>query len=61
MNSDPLAQSAKTHLITLCEKIPTRQLGSPGNQAAAMYFADGMAKNDFIVESQPFVCIDLRQ
>jgi len=61
MNSDPLAQSAKTHLITLCEKIPTRQLGSPGNQAAAMYFADGMAKNDFIVESQPFDCIDVRQ
>ncbi|MBM3137145.1 MAG: M28 family peptidase [Chloroflexi bacterium] len=61
MVSDPLSQSAKTHLITLCEKIPTRQLGSHGNQAAARYFADIMANNGFTVESQPFDCIDMRQ
>jgi aminopeptidase YwaD len=61
MISDKLAQLAKTHLHTLCEKVPTRQLGSAGNQAAARYFADVMTRNGFTVEIQPFDCIDMRQ
>jgi aminopeptidase YwaD len=60
MNSHLFAQLAETHIHTLCVEIPTRQVGSTGNQAATQYFANVMAKNGFKVESQPFDCIDMR-
>lgn len=60
MNSDSLARLAGIHIQKLCEEIPTRQVGSAGNQAATRYFADVMAQNGFTMESQPFDCMDMR-
>jgi aminopeptidase YwaD len=61
MNSEPLARLAETHIHFLCEEIPTRQVGSTGNQAATQYFANTMSQNGFKVERQTFDCIDMRQ
>jgi aminopeptidase YwaD len=56
-----LTQQAEKHLHKLCVEIPTRQLGSPGNQNAVKYFRLAMDENGFSVERQPFQCIDMRQ
>lgn len=61
MASFHLIQQAEKHLKKLSVDISTRQLGSPGNQAAVQYFAQVMEKNGFTVERQPFACIDMRQ
>jgi len=61
MASIQLFQQAENHLRKLCVDIPTRRLGSPGNQIAVNYFAQVMAENGFTVERQPFACIDMRQ
>ena len=61
MASFYLIQQAEKHLKKLSVDISTRQLGSPGNQAAVQYFAQEMKKNGFTVERQPFACIDMRQ
>jgi len=61
MASIQLFQQAEKHLHKLCADIPTRRLGSPGNQAAVEYFTQVMEENGFIVERQPFACIDMRQ
>lgn len=60
MTSDQLARLAEPHIHTLCVEIPTRQVGSAGNQAATRYFADVMEQNGFRVEQQSFDCIDMR-
>jgi aminopeptidase YwaD len=44
------------HLAHLCEEIGPRPLGSPKNQAAATYIADGFAACGLQVERQTFPC-----
>jgi aminopeptidase YwaD len=44
------------HLTHLCEEIGPRPLGSPANQAAAAYIADGFAACGLGVERQTFPC-----
>jgi aminopeptidase YwaD len=61
MNSESLARLAETHIHFLCKEIPTRQVGSAGNQSATQYFAEVMSQNGFKVERQTFDCIDMRQ
>jgi aminopeptidase YwaD len=52
------AHQAKEYIHHLCSEITNRRVGSPGNQQAAAFFAETIAKFGFRVEKQPFSCID---
>ncbi len=49
---------ASHYLNELCVMIPTRQVGSRGNQQAADYFARILVEFGFNVETPPFDCYD---
>jgi aminopeptidase YwaD len=53
-----LAEKAIQTLDLLCREIPSRRVGSAGNQAASRYFADAVASWGFETESPAFECID---
>lgn len=57
MNKD-LINLANEALYHLCETIPTRRVGSPGNQQATDWFAAHLAERGFNVETPVFTCID---
>ena len=56
-----LKTKAETYLNHLCLEIPTRRVGTTGNQAANAFLAETFASFGFQVESQPFECIDWTQ
>jgi len=56
-----LEQAAGKHLYKLCIEIPTRRVGSRGNQDATKYFRKTMGDLGFTTEIQPFDCVDLQQ
>src|SRR4030042_6866408 len=61
MNSDSLNSQARRYLNELCQKIPSRRVGSQGNRDATAFFKNVMEQFDFKVETQPFQCLDMRQ
>ena len=60
MNSGSLESSASRYLHELCVNIPSRRVGSQGNQQATAYFKSVLQQFNFRAESQPFDCIDQR-
>ena len=60
MNSGPLDSNASRYLHELCVNIPSRRVGSQGNQQATAYFKSVLQQFNFRAESQPFDCIDQR-
>ena len=60
MHSGSLDSSASRYLHELCVKIPSRRVGSQGNQHATAFFKSVLQHFNFRVESQPFDCIDQR-
>ena len=58
MNSGSLDSSVSRYLHEICVNIPSRRVGSQGNQKATAFFKSVMQEFNFRVESQPFNCID---
>jgi aminopeptidase YwaD len=58
MTSFDLIESAQTYLNKLCLDIPSRQVGSIGNQMATEFFAENAASFGFKIECPEFYCID---
>jgi aminopeptidase YwaD len=58
---DDLTRLAAEYLDTLCNRIPNRAVGAPGNRQATAYFRRVMEENGLSVESQPFDCIAFRE
>lgn len=61
MINSSLSKKAETYLKKFCLEIPTRRVGSKGNQAATDLFASIVATFGFETESQSFECIDWSQ
>ena len=61
MNSESLDSKARRYLIELCQKIPSRRVGSQGNRDATAFFKNVVEQFNFKVETQPFQCLDMRQ
>lgn len=61
MPSKLLSNKAKTYLKKLCLEIPTRRVGSNGNQTATDFFASIVSSFGFETESPSFDCIDWKQ
>lgn len=56
---DPsLSENVKKYLDFLCLELPTRQVGSPGNQAATDFLARKLTGFGFRTECPEFQCID---
>ena len=60
MHSGSLDNTASRYLHEICVNIPSRRVGSQGNQQATAYFKSVLQQFNFIAESQPFDCIDQR-
>ena len=58
MPSNFLFQKAKTYLKKLCLEIPTRRVGTKGNQTATDFFASMVSSFGFETQSPVFYCID---
>ncbi len=58
MPSNDLTQNAQTYLQKLCVEIPSRQVGSKGNQEATDFFAAAAASYGFEIKKIHFDCID---
>ena len=56
-----LKNKAESHLKYLCNEIPTRRVGTRGNQTVNAFLAEAFTSFGFQVESQPFECIDWSQ
>ncbi len=61
MINNPLSKKAENYLKKFCREIPTRQVGSKGNQTATDFFASIVASFGFETESPVFDCIDWMQ
>jgi len=61
MASLDLSVKAKSYLHKLCVEIPSRRVGSEGNQAATDFFAGLVASFGFGTECPAFDCIDWSQ
>lgn len=61
MTNHSLKSKAEAYLNRLCLEIPTRRVGTTGNQAANAFLAEAFASFGFEVKSQPFECIDWTQ
>jgi aminopeptidase YwaD len=59
MTGNGLIRKAELYLNKLCVEIPTRRVGSQGNQQATAFFAETTAAFGFAAESILFDCIDL--
>ncbi|MBL8164567.1 MAG: M28 family peptidase [Anaerolineae bacterium] len=55
---ESLIQSARAHLDMLCATIPTRAVGSAGNQRATAWFAETIHAFGFMTEMPIFDCMD---
>ncbi len=58
MPSENLKLTAKNILNYLCNELPTRQVGSQGNQNATAFFAWKIAEQGFTVTTPEFDCVD---
>ncbi len=58
MDFQPSCQKAARYLHMLCEEIPTRRVGSQGNQAATRFFGSVMQDLGYRIETQRFDCQD---
>ncbi|HZD55392.1 MAG TPA: hypothetical protein VE136_01615, partial [Anaerolineales bacterium] len=58
MKSNPMIEEAAQYLRKLCLEIPSRRVGSRGNQAATDFFERTIASFGFKTESPSFDCID---
>jgi hypothetical protein len=58
VNGAYLSEKAETYSRRLCLEIPSRRVGSKGNQAATDFFAGIVASFGFETESPEFDCID---
>jgi len=58
MTNSSLKNQTETYLNHLCLEIPTRRVGTEGNQAANKFIADAFESFGFEVERQPIECID---
>ncbi len=58
MTSVHLSEKAEAYLRRLCLEIPSRRVGSKGNQAATDFFASIVASFGFETESPGFDCVD---
>lgn len=58
MRSNPMIEKAAQYLRKLCLEIPSRGVGSRGNQAATDFFEGTIASFGFRTESTSFDCID---
>ena len=56
-----LKTKAENYLNHLCLEIPTRRVGTQGNQVANKFIAEILESFGFDLESQPFECIDWTQ
>ncbi len=61
MTNPSLKTKAESYLNHLCLEIPTRRVGTAGNQAANTFLSETFASFGLQVESQPFECIDWDQ
>lgn len=61
MSDEELKKKAETYLTELCERIPSRCVGSQGNRDATDLFARQMESFGFQVECPPFACMDWNQ
>ena len=58
MDRTALIEKAQTYLLHLCVQIPTRKVGSQGNQQACTYFEQVLAPFGYHLTRQEFACID---
>jgi aminopeptidase YwaD len=58
MAAKHLAGLAKDYLQHLCLELPSRRVGSQGNQKAADFFEQVLASHGFETAAYPFDCID---
>lgn len=58
MGTKPMLDKTKHYLDVLCNRIPTRRVGSEGNRKATEFFAETMESFGFDVQQRPFDCID---
>jgi aminopeptidase YwaD len=58
VTEDYLAGKANQYLQILCDEIPNRCVGSPGNRHATDFFAEKMNVYGFQTETPQFECID---
>jgi aminopeptidase YwaD len=61
MTNSSLKAKAESYLSRLCLEIPTRRVGTAGNQAANTFLAETFASFGFRLESQLLKCIDWTQ
>ena len=61
MTDEELRHHAGTYLRELCERIPSRSVGSEGNREATRFFAERMRSFGFEVECPEFDCMDWTQ
>lgn len=61
MTNPSLKTKAENYLNHLCLEIPTRRVGTKGNQAANQFIAETFESFGFLVERQPLECIDWAQ
>jgi len=61
MTKISLKAKAESYLKYLCNDIPTRRVGTQGNQDANEFLADKFESFGFEIERQPFECIDWTQ
>jgi aminopeptidase YwaD len=61
MLPNSLLEKAQNHLQKLCNELPTRRVGSPGNRAATNYFASVVSSCGFATEMPAFDCLDWSQ
>ena len=56
MDLNSLSQKAANYLEELCVNLPTRRVGSPGNQAASRFIAETLQYLGWIVDRKTFEC-----
>ncbi|HPC05123.1 MAG TPA: M28 family peptidase [Anaerolineaceae bacterium] len=56
--TDPLVKRSEKILHFFCDELPSRRVGSSGNQRATAYFAEALLDAGFRVETPPFACLD---
>jgi hypothetical protein len=61
MTDDLLANKAKTYLQYLSLELPSRSVGTQGNQTATAFFADVVSSFGFHTDTPEFACIDWTQ
>ncbi len=58
MDFNEMKTKARAYLRYLCIELPTRQVGSQGNQSATDFFARTTSSFGFLVDNPAFACLD---